>query len=1278
MTRTVRILLLIVFTGLSGYSFAQEIAGRVLDEKKEAMINASVQVYQGGILKGGVVTDYDGNYSVKPLEPGTYDVLVLYTGYDSMITTNVLVSPGNRTTQNFQMARHNPKELKTVTIVAYKKPLVDQDKPNSHILTKSEIAEIPTTDVTDIVSQAPGLYQQKRGADISIGGARTDGTVYIIDGVVVQGTNGINMAQGSIDQLEVITSGIPANYGDVSGGVVNITSRGVAQKLTGDVRLQHSIDGYNNNLATFSIAGPLYKKTVTEGEVTRKKPVLGFALSGDFYDDHDRYPDYNEQYIAKPNVLSALQKNPITVISDNSGSPVYNYSSDYVTRSQLEQVKIQPNNVIQEARVNGKLDYQINDNMHVLAGGMFDYEKQDLYNRALTMFSPQATQTEYDYNGRGFIRFTQKFGKTGDTSARHSVISNAYYDVQADYQKIYKSREDPNFKKNIFDYGYIGKFTDQRTTVYFPLTKDSLTGRTGTVLQGNQIVSLNGDGVSYQRSEMNPYLANYTTDIYNSIGGGFKPTTISQLQGFNGLANGDEPQLTYGQVFSPGQTQTSYSWVNSNQYALTVNASFDLLLGKTRHAIEFGLYYQQQVVSNYFVTSNYGTIGSNTLWAQMRQLVSSTDNGNLVLDKLNPIFKVNGKSYTLADVNNGQVIPGANDTIVYNYKNIGSGSGNGLGTQFDQNLRKKLGLNNTTDINVDALDPSAFSLNMFTADELLASGHPFVGYQGYTYTGGVQGNVNFNDYWTQKDANGNYTRPIGAFSPNYIAGYLLDKFNYKDIHFNVGLRIDRYSANTKVLIDPFSEYAEETVSQVNGAANTFNGGKHPSNIAGNYVVYVDDNTSSTPNIIGYRSGNNWYDPTGKFIEDPSVLKQYSGGRDPQPFLVKNANGSLPNIKDTAFNPNASFTDYTPQVSLQPRLSFNFPISDVADFYAHYDIYSQRPTSNNSATAQDYYFLQQNANTVINNSNLKPQKTFDYEVGFQQKLNDHSALSLSAFYKERKDMITVVPYLYAYPTTYYTYGNRDFSTTKGTTINYDLRATNHLRMNIAYTLQFAEGTGSSPNSTNGNAQSNGQVSSSGLLQSFIQAGLPNLRYVSALDYDSRHVIAATIAYRYNDGEGPLVNGKPIFQRAGIDILPKARSGEPYTKYADAVGNTVVGGVNGSRLPWHYGVDLRIDKEFALANARKDKESPKGIKPKRPLYLKAILQVNNLLNIADVLGVYNYTGKPDDNGYLSSAFGKQAAPQQISPQSYSDIYAIYNNDPAHYNYARTINFALEFNF
>lgn len=99
-------LLLILITVRSA---AQEIAGTVLDQRKEPLISAAVQVFQGGLLKGAVVTDYDGNYVVKPLDPGYYDLQILYPGFDSFIVKGVIVTPGNRTTVNANLRRAEEK-----------------------------------------------------------------------------------------------------------------------------------------------------------------------------------------------------------------------------------------------------------------------------------------------------------------------------------------------------------------------------------------------------------------------------------------------------------------------------------------------------------------------------------------------------------------------------------------------------------------------------------------------------------------------------------------------------------------------------------------------------------------------------------------------------------------------------------------------------------------------------------------------------------------------------------------------------------------------------------------------------------------------------------------------------------------------------------------------------------------------------------------------------------------------------------------------------------------
>ena len=118
----------------------RKISGRVLDDTKQPLPSAVVQVSQNNVVKGGAVTDIDGNYIVSPLAPGYYDVMVIYVGLDTFNVKNVLVSVDKTDTVNVTMKK-NSRIGREVTIQgAYGIPLVDPDK---HMLTREEMNRIP-------------------------------------------------------------------------------------------------------------------------------------------------------------------------------------------------------------------------------------------------------------------------------------------------------------------------------------------------------------------------------------------------------------------------------------------------------------------------------------------------------------------------------------------------------------------------------------------------------------------------------------------------------------------------------------------------------------------------------------------------------------------------------------------------------------------------------------------------------------------------------------------------------------------------------------------------------------------------------------------------------------------------------------------------------------------------------------------------------------------------------------------------------------------------------
>ena len=72
------------------------------------------------------------------------------------------------------------------------------------------------------------------------------------------------------------------------------------------------------------------------------------------------------------------------------------------------------------------------------------------------------------------------------------------------------------------------------------------------------------------------------------------------------------------------------------------------------------------------------------------------------------------------------------------------------------------------------------------------------------------------------------------------------------------------------------------------------------------------------------------------------------------------------------------------------------------------------------------------------------------------------------------------------------------------------------------------------------------------------------------------------------------------------------------------------------------------------------------------------MTNLLNAKNILGVYNATGDPDDDGYLTSAKYQQEIMTQLDPEAFIQMYQIYVNAGGNYSTPRQIKIGASFNF
>lgn len=183
------------------------VKGTVTDAKTGESVpfaNVVLKDDSGNIIKGGV-TDFDGKYNLSPVLAGIYDIEVSFQGYSTVKQKGIEVSAVGTTFIDFQM-QEATQELQEVTI-HYSAPLIDRDK-SSTTTTSESFTNMAVRNVSAVLTQMPGVTQDANRYVIR--GARSEGTLNIVDGVKMRGAS--NVPQSAVSQTEVITGGVPAQY----------------------------------------------------------------------------------------------------------------------------------------------------------------------------------------------------------------------------------------------------------------------------------------------------------------------------------------------------------------------------------------------------------------------------------------------------------------------------------------------------------------------------------------------------------------------------------------------------------------------------------------------------------------------------------------------------------------------------------------------------------------------------------------------------------------------------------------------------------------------------------------------------------------------------------------------------------------------------------------------------------------------------------------------------------------------------------------------------------
>jgi hypothetical protein len=227
----------------TGLASAQErfgaLTGRVTDQQGAAV--PGVTVVTTNTQTGEVrtfVTDANGQFTAPDLVPGRYNVRFELTGFSKVERADVSVILG----RTFQLdAQLRVGELtETVQVTAEASPLVDQRSTLiAHNVTAEEFDRMPKgRSFQSIAFSAPSVSQGEIEGGIQVNGASGAENAFTVDGIVtnslVNGASRQNTVFEYLQEVQVKTSGISAEYGGALGGVVSAVTKSGGNTFRGE------------------------------------------------------------------------------------------------------------------------------------------------------------------------------------------------------------------------------------------------------------------------------------------------------------------------------------------------------------------------------------------------------------------------------------------------------------------------------------------------------------------------------------------------------------------------------------------------------------------------------------------------------------------------------------------------------------------------------------------------------------------------------------------------------------------------------------------------------------------------------------------------------------------------------------------------------------------------------------------------------------------------------------------------------------------------------------
>ncbi len=363
-------------------------------------------------------------------------------------------------------------------------------------------------------------------------------------------------------------------------------------------------------------------------------------------------------------------------------------------------------------------------------------------------------------------------------------------------------------------------------------------------------------------------------------------------------------------------------------------------------------------------------------------------------------------------------------------------------------------------------------------------------------------------------------------------------------------------------------------------------------------VDVQQHSLSRQNFTVLYDGNQYLEPTVEPVENPShdryedqkVLELSAYAQDKLEFdnFIINAGLRFERFDPKGryipdlFNPQGPLAQSTTKNLLLPRLGVSFPITERGIIHFSYGHFAQMPSLRNLYLNPEFEFPKGSIPT-FGNTNLKPERTVQYEFGVQQQIGEMLAVHVTGYFKNIRDYLALQLVRHstiAGEDLYNIYLNKAYANVTGLTISLTKRKARDgfLAATLDYTFQIAEGSDDDANRFFFNRLS----------------GRENELEVVPLIFDQRHVISSTVTLSRS-------------RKFGLSFNGQFATGYPYSPLI--LDQNVDLPTRNGRKPAKLNLDMHLFRQFTVAD----------------LSLRTFVKVFNILDRLNENFVFSDTGR-----------------------------------------------------